>query len=194
MNFRSGSDDDEPEINLIPLIDVLVLTLIFLLVTTSFSKEAQLNVRLPQAVSEDKPDPTAVRVTVDANGQLYINNTQLLNVAPETLRQALAAAAGSNKEPLVVIHADGKAPHEAVVRVMDAARRLGFFAAVVRHPAAGRGAVSLSADSQRDWRLYRRLFEYAWPHKGVFMLSVLGAIMLSATAAGFAALMKAADG
>ncbi|MEK7796297.1 MAG: lipid A export permease/ATP-binding protein MsbA [Pseudomonadota bacterium] len=50
--------------------------------------------------------------------------------------------------------------------------------------------MSLSADSQRDWRLYRRLFEYAWPHKGVFMLSVLGAIMLSATAAGFAALMK----
>ena len=126
MNFRSGSDDDEPEINLIPLIDVLVLTLIFLLVTTSFSKEAQLNVRLPQAVSEDKPEPNAVRVTVDANGQLYINNTQLLNVAPETLRQALATAAGSNKEPLVVIHADGKAPHEAVVRVMDAARRLGF--------------------------------------------------------------------
>ena len=126
MNFRSGNDDDEPEINLIPLIDVLVLTLIFLLVTTSFSKEAQLNVRLPQAVSEDKPDPNAVRVTIDASGQLYINNTQLLNVAPETLRQALATAAGSNKEPLVVIHADGKAPHEAVVRVMDAARRLGF--------------------------------------------------------------------
>lgn len=126
MNFRSGSDDDEPEINLIPLIDVLVLTLIFLLVTTSFSKEAQLNVRLPQAVSEDKPEPNAVRVTIDANGQLYISNTQLLNAAPETLRQALAAAAGGNKEPLVVIHADGKAPHEAVVRVMDAARRLGF--------------------------------------------------------------------
>lgn len=126
MNFRSDSNDDEPEINLIPLIDVLVLTLIFLLVTTSFSKEAQLSVRLPQAVSEDKPEPTAVRVTVDANGQLYINNTQLLNAAPETLRQALTTAAGSNKEPLVVIHADGKAPHEAVVRVMDAARRLGF--------------------------------------------------------------------
>lgn len=126
MNFRVTRNDEEPEINLIPLIDVLVLTLIFLLVTTSFSKEAQLNVRLPQAVSDDKPEPTAVRVTVDANGQLYINNTQLLNAAPETLRQALTTAAGSNKEPLVVIHADGKAPHEAVVRVMDAARRLGF--------------------------------------------------------------------
>ena len=89
-----------------------------------------------------------------------------------------------------MIHADGKAPHEAVVRVMDAARRLGFsrLSFATQQPAAG--AVSLSADSQRDWRLYRRLFEYAWPHKGVFMLSVLGAIMLSATAAGFAALMK----
>ncbi len=126
MNFRPGGDDDEPEINLIPLIDVLVLTLIFLLVTTSFSKEAQLNVRLPQAVSEDKPEPNAVRVAIDANGRIYINNTQLLNAAPETLRQVLAQAAGSHKDPLVTIHADGKAPHEAVVRVMDAARRLGF--------------------------------------------------------------------
>lgn len=126
MRFRTENNDDEPEINLIPLIDVLVLTLIFLLVTTSFSKEAQLNVRLPQAVSEDKPEPNAVRVTIDANGQIYINNSQLLNAAPETLRHALAAAAGGNKEPLVVIHADGKAPHESVVRAMDAARRLGF--------------------------------------------------------------------
>lgn len=126
MKFRTDSSDDEPEINLIPLIDVLVLTLIFLLVTTSFSKETQLNVRLPQAVSEDKPEPNAVRVTIDANGQTYVNNSQLLNAAPETLRQALATAAGGNKEPLVVIHADGKAPHEAVVRAMDAARRLGF--------------------------------------------------------------------
>lgn len=125
MNFRSGSDDDEPEINLIPLIDVLVLTLIFLLVTTSFSREAQLSVRLPQAVSEDRPEPNAVRVTIDARGQIYIGNTQLLNTAPETLRQALAAA-GGNKEPLIVIQADAESPHKAVVGVMDAARRLGF--------------------------------------------------------------------
>ncbi|OGI38688.1 MAG: hypothetical protein A2V91_04850 [Candidatus Muproteobacteria bacterium RBG_16_64_10] len=126
MNFRGRDSDDEPEINLIPLIDVLVLTLIFLLVTTSFSREAQLSVRLPQAVSEDKPEPNAVRVTIDARGQVYIGNTQLLNTAPETLRQALAAAAGGNKEPLIVIQADAESPHRAVVGVMDAARRLGF--------------------------------------------------------------------
>jgi len=128
MNFRPGSDDDEPEINLIPLIDVLVLTLIFLLVTTSFSREAQLNVRLPQAVSEDKPEPDAVRVTIDPAGHIYFpaSNTKVLNANPEALRQALAQAAGGRKEPLIVIQADAKAPHGAVVGVMDAARRLGY--------------------------------------------------------------------
>lgn len=128
MNFRPGSDDDEPEINLIPLIDVLVLTLIFLLVTTSFSREAQLNVRLPQAVSEDKPEPGAVRVTIDPAGHIYFpgSNTKVLNANSEALRQALVQAAGGQKEPLIVIQADAKAPHGAVVSVMDAARRLGF--------------------------------------------------------------------
>ncbi len=126
MNFRGRNSDEEPEINLIPLIDVLVLTLIFLLVTTHFAKEAMLNVQLPQAVSSDRPEPDAVHVTVDARGQIYLNNTQMLNASPEVLRQALAQAAGSRKDPLIVVQADGKAPHESVVRIMDAARRLGF--------------------------------------------------------------------
>jgi len=126
MNFRRRADGDEPEINLIPLIDVLVLTLIFLLVTTHFAKEAQLNVRLPQAVSTDRTEPDAVRVTIDARGGIYFNDTQMLSAAPEALRQALAQAAAGRKDPLIVVQADGKAPHEAVVRVMDAARRLGF--------------------------------------------------------------------
>jgi biopolymer transport protein ExbD len=126
VNFRSRNSDEEPEINLIPLIDVLVLTLIFLLVTTHFSKEAQLSVQLPQAVAEDRPEPTSVRVTIDARGGIYFDNTQMLNATPEALRQALAQAAGGQKDPLIVVQADGKAPHESVVRVMDAARRLGF--------------------------------------------------------------------
>ncbi len=126
MNFRGRDSDEEPEINLIPLIDVLVLTLIFLLVTTHFSKEAQLSVQLPQAVTEDRPEPASVRVTIDARGGIYFNNTQMLNATPEALRQALAQAAGSQKDPLIVIQADGKAPHASVVGVMDAARRLGF--------------------------------------------------------------------
>ena len=94
MNFQRGRTREEPEINLIPLIDVLVLTLIFLLVTTHFSKEAQLSVHLPQAVTEDRPEPTSVRVTIDARGNIYFNNTQMLNATPEALRQAIRDITG----------------------------------------------------------------------------------------------------
>lgn len=125
MNFRP-TPDEEPEINLIPLIDVLLLTLIFLIVTTSFSSEAQLQVQLPEAAAEPTQVPDAVRITVDARGQYYIDNQQLLSNNTELLRSAMARAAGSNKERLVIIQADAKTPHEAVVRVMDVARRLGL--------------------------------------------------------------------
>jgi biopolymer transport protein ExbD len=120
------SEDEEPEINLIPLIDVLVLTLIFLLVTTSFSKEAQLKIRLPEAAAEVKEQRPSLRISIDAKGQYFINDQQLLNATPEVLRNAMARAAGRKKDPLIVIHADAKTPHEAVVRVMDSARRLGY--------------------------------------------------------------------
>lgn len=125
MNFRPAPDE-EPEINLIPLIDVLLLTLIFLIVTTSFSDQAQLQVRLPEAAAEPEPAPDALRITIDARGQYYIDNRQLLSNNVEPLRNAMADAAGGDKERLVVIQADAKTPHEAVVRVMDVARRLGL--------------------------------------------------------------------
>ncbi len=125
MNFRP-SPDEEPEINLIPLIDVLLMTLIFLIVTTNFASEAQLRVRLPEASAETKENVPSLRVTIDANGQYFIGDQQLLNSAPEVLRNAMARAAGNIKDPLVVISADARAPHEAVVRVMDSARRLGY--------------------------------------------------------------------
>ncbi len=128
MRFRQfrGSEDDEPELNLIPLIDVLLMTLIFLLVTTSFSREARLSVRLPEASSSVKDDRPSLRVAIDAKGQYFINDQQLLNNNPDTLRSAMGRAAAQLKDPLIVIHADGKAPHESVVRVMDSARRLGL--------------------------------------------------------------------
>jgi biopolymer transport protein ExbD len=125
MRFRT-SEDEEPEINLIPLIDVLVLTLIFLLVTTSFSKEAQLRVKLPEAASAAAPQEAQLRVAIDSHGQYYINDKQLINATPEQLRAAMQRAAAGRKDPVVVVHADGKTPHEAVVRVMDTARRLGY--------------------------------------------------------------------
>jgi len=125
MNFRP-SPDEEPEINLIPLIDVLLMALIFLIVTTSFSSESQLRIRLPEAAPEAKENLPSIRITIDAKGQYYIGDQQLLNATPEVLRNAMLHAAGSMKDPLVIINADGRTPHEAVVRVMDVARRLGF--------------------------------------------------------------------
>jgi len=125
MNFRRRPAE-EPEINLIPLIDVLLMTLIFLIVTTSFSNEAQLRVHLPEASAEAKENLPSVRLSIDAKGQFYIGDQQLLNATPEALRSALVHAAGSMKDPLIIISADGQAPHEAVVRIMDSARRLGF--------------------------------------------------------------------
>jgi biopolymer transport protein ExbD len=141
MNFRP-TPDEEPEINLIPLIDVLLMTLIFLIVTTSFSKEAQLQVRLPEAAAETAPPPTALRVTIDARGQYYINNQQLLSATVDVLRNAIAREAGGNKERTIVIQADAKTPHEAVVRVMDVARRLGMtqLTFATQQPAAGPGS------------------------------------------------------
>jgi biopolymer transport protein ExbD len=128
MQFRNirATDDDEPDLNLIPLIDVLLMTLIFLIVTTSFAKEARLSVRLPEASAATKDERPSLRVSIDAKGQYFINDQQLLNSSPDTLRAAMSRAAAPLKEPLIVIHADGKAPHEAVVRVMDSARRLGL--------------------------------------------------------------------
>lgn len=127
MRFRqAGTEDDEPDINLIPLIDVLLMTLIFLIVTTSFAREARLSVRLPEASSAVKDERPSLRISIDGKGQYFINDQQLLNTNPDTLRSAMARAAASMKDPLIVIHADGKAPHEAVVRVMDSARRLGL--------------------------------------------------------------------
>lgn len=125
MKFQS-SRNDEPELNLVPLIDVMLMTLIFLVVTTSFSKEAQLRIRLPEAAAEAKSEPVGLRVVIDAKGRYFISDQQLLNERPDVLRNAMGRAAGTDKNPIVIIHADAKTPHEAVIRVMDAARRLGF--------------------------------------------------------------------
>lgn len=118
---------EEPEINLIPLIDVLLMALIFLLVTTSFSKEARLRLQLPEASSATQMESATLRISIDARGQYFINDKQLLNTSAETLRAAMLQAVGRNtRDPVIVVQADRKTPHEAVVRVMDVSRRLGY--------------------------------------------------------------------
>lgn len=125
MKFRPPHSE-EPELNLVPLIDVLLMTLIFLVVTTSFSKEAHLRITLPQATVQKTVKGTALRIAIDAQGRYYVNDRQLLKTTPEVVENAMLLAAGGKKDPVIIIHADGKTPHEAVVRVMDAARRLGY--------------------------------------------------------------------
>lgn len=125
MKFRP-SRSEEPELNLVPLIDVLLMTLIFLVVTTSFSKEAHLRITLPEATVQKKVKTGTMSVVIDARGRYYIDDKQLLKTTPEVLRNAMLLTAGGNKDPVVIIHADAKTPHEAVIRVMDAARRLGY--------------------------------------------------------------------
>lgn len=141
MKFRPPHSE-EPELNLVPLIDVLLMTLIFLVVTTSFSKEAHLRITLPQATVQKTVKGTALRIAIDAQGRYYVNDRQLLKTTPEVVENAMLLAAGGKKDPVIIIHADGKTPHEAVIRVMDAARRLGYthLTFATQQPASGSAA------------------------------------------------------
>jgi len=127
MNFQRGRNREEPEINLIPMIDVLLVILIFLMVTTSYAKFSELQINLPQAggeasVAEVKP----INVAVDSSEHYAINNmgTQFTGVA--ALATALKNAAGDQTDPTIVINADAKTPHQAVVNIMEAARQAGY--------------------------------------------------------------------
>ena len=126
MNFRPG-DRDEPEINLIPFIDILLVVLIFLMATTTYSKFTELKVNLPVADAEtQRQNPKEVIVAVGSDGRYAVNQTVLDGVSVEQLTRALAAAAQNNREMVVIISADAAASHQSVINVMDAARRAGL--------------------------------------------------------------------
>lgn len=127
MNFKRGSRRDDPEINLIPLIDVLLVILIFLMVTTTYARFSELQINLPEAQGDTaKEEPLQLTVNISEQGRYEVNEAVLGDVGVETLVRALQAAAGPEKDPVVVISADARATHQSVVRVMDAARRAGF--------------------------------------------------------------------
>lgn len=129
MNFRKRQPDDEIEINLIPLIDVLLVILIFLAATTSFHRYQQLKLSLPKAAAEAQT-PDAVHIAVSHDG-LYAVEGQLLpgtttqDVA-DALRQVFMAQPQDSAERVLVIDADAQAAHAAVIRVMEAARLAGI--------------------------------------------------------------------
>ena len=126
MQFRRGKPDD-PEINLIPLIDVLLVVLIFLMVTTTYARFSELQINLPEAKGDTaKETMMQINVGVDHDGGYAINDVATATSSVDGLVDALHNAAGSEKDPVVVISADAQATHQAVIRVMDAARRAGY--------------------------------------------------------------------
>ena len=127
MNFRRGRARDEPEINLIPLIDILIVVLIFLFLTTTYSRYAELQINLPEAAADKAGDrPEVLTVAVDSQGKYAINGAQVPFGSPQNFAQKLREAAKGAKEPVVAISADAAATHQSVVNVMESARLAGY--------------------------------------------------------------------
>jgi len=126
MNFRKHRPE-EPEINLIPFIDVLLVILIFLMLSTTYSKFTELQITLPTAEAEKLRDrPAEIVVAVAADGRYMVNRKPVDGRSVELLTSELAAAAEGQKDAVVIISADATAAHQAVVNVLDAARRAGL--------------------------------------------------------------------
>ena len=127
MNFRRGRREDYPEINLIPFIDILLVIVIFLAVTTTYARFAELKINLPTSSSAQTPNPPKqIEVAVAEDGRYQIDNTPVGDPSIDGLAAALKKAAGGENEPVVVINADARATHQSVVNVMEAARREGL--------------------------------------------------------------------
>ncbi len=131
MNFHRGRSRDEPEINLIPLIDVLLVIIIFLMLTTTYAQFSGLEINLPTADASKQAElPNEIKVAVTATGQVLVNKEALANAEVSTISEALRRAAGTggagSKEPIIVINADAKATHQSVVDVMQAAQSAGY--------------------------------------------------------------------
>jgi biopolymer transport protein ExbD len=127
MNFRRGRAREEPEINLIPLIDILIVVLIFLFLTTTYNRFAELQINLPEASAERPSDrPQVLSVAVDATGKYAINGTPTPYGSTESFAERLREAAKGAKEPVVAISADKAATHQSVINVMESARLAGY--------------------------------------------------------------------
>lgn len=126
MNFKRGYYNEDPEINLIPLIDVLLVILIFLMVTTTYARYSELKINLPTAAGEASPQkPQTIQVAVDALGNYQVNEKNTA-ASIDALSAAMAGIAKGNGEMVVIINADSKATHQSVINIMEAARRSGL--------------------------------------------------------------------
>jgi biopolymer transport protein ExbD len=127
VNFRRHRAREELDINLIPLIDILIVILIFMFLTTTYSRFSELQINLPEAAAERAADqPQTLSVAVDANGRYSINGAQTPFGSTQDFANALRAAARDAKQPVIAISADAKATHQSVINVMESARLAGY--------------------------------------------------------------------
>jgi biopolymer transport protein ExbD len=123
VNFQRGKEKEPLEINLVPLIDVMMVILIFLMISTTYSKYTELQINLPSAQAEKQLDrPNEITVLVNAQGQYVVNRSAVPFRSVEQLADEMRRAGAGLKEPVVVITADAAATHQSVIRVMEAAR------------------------------------------------------------------------
>ncbi|MCF6280805.1 MAG: biopolymer transporter ExbD [Candidatus Polarisedimenticolaceae bacterium] len=116
-----------PELNLTPLIDVVFLLLIFFMVSTTFERESQITIELPEAGGEELViDKRVLDITVDREGRFFVNQQEVINTQVATLKIAISKAVGDDRKIPVLINADAQSPYQAVMSVMDAASQLGL--------------------------------------------------------------------
>ena len=127
MRFRTHSFREEPEINFIPLIDVLLVILIFLIITTTYTKQNELQINLPTAESSKPVERVdQIDIAVDATGKYVVNKTAVTFSTREAFAAELKRAAADTKDPVITISADAQASHQSVIRVMEAAQFAGY--------------------------------------------------------------------
>jgi biopolymer transport protein ExbD len=127
MRIRDDRAHDEPEINLIPLIDVILVLIIFFVITTTFDARSTLQLQLPNAKGEPAADQTrSLSVLINAEGRYFVGDQEVLRTDIDALKQALATAGGSDRARPVLLRADARTPHQAVVTALDALGQLGF--------------------------------------------------------------------
>ena len=127
MNFQRGKRHEELEMNLVPLIDVLLVIIIFLVVSATFSRTSELQINLPTAeANAPQEKPLTIEVGVDASGKYLVNGKGLSDSSVPGISAALQAAAHGGKEPTIIINADAKTTHQSVIDVMEASRTAGY--------------------------------------------------------------------
>ena len=127
MNFQRGKRHEELEMNLVPLIDVLLVIIIFLVVSATFSRTSELQINLPTAEANSPQEkPLVITVDVDAGGRYQVNGADVVGANVDEIASALTKAVGSGKEPTIVINADAKTTHQSVINVMEAAREANY--------------------------------------------------------------------